>query len=160
MAHPASDTIATASINSTRQTRGDSEQSKFGTQSGSVEQRAGKGMERTVFRRKAQESAANESNCTSVTSHCFVFSFFTNTYHDKIKIIYAAWLRDKTWPTGMQAPDTDEEAQADAPTTDFPETPTQPGPPMVLPQIAPSDVLETASPWMMGLGGVNHVHLD
>ncbi|CAA7260041.1 unnamed protein product [Cyclocybe aegerita] len=28
-----------------------------------------------------------------------------------IKIIYAAWLRDKTWPVGMEAPDSDQEQQ-------------------------------------------------
>lgn len=26
----------------------------------------------------------------------------------KVKIVHAAWLRDRTWPVGMEAPDSDE----------------------------------------------------
>ena len=30
------------------------------------------------------------------------------TFRNKVKIAHAAWLRDRTWPVGMEAPDSDE----------------------------------------------------
>ncbi|KAF8914176.1 hypothetical protein CPB84DRAFT_1840910 [Gymnopilus junonius] len=69
-----------------------------------------------------------------------------------IKIIHAAWLRDRTWPVGMEAPDSDEEQQAQASAT--PETsvrrpnalqPVQYNSPATTP--ARSDVMEPAPPW-------------
>jgi len=68
-----------------------------------------------------------------------------------IKIIYIAWLRDKTWPAGMQAPDSDDEMQEDGTTTTtkVPESQNPPEQPTPLPTITPSEVLETKAPRML-----------
>lgn len=40
----------------------------------------------------------------------FIFKKGSGTIHilHKVKIVHAAWLRDGTWPVGIQAPDSDE----------------------------------------------------
>ena len=42
----------------------------------------------------------------------------SNTVHIllyKVKIAHAAWLRDRTWPVGMEAPDSDEKPSDERP---------------------------------------------
>lgn len=40
----------------------------------------------------------------------YPFKIFLDAIHilHKVKIAHAAWLRDRTWPVGMEAPDSDE----------------------------------------------------
>ncbi|TFK43721.1 hypothetical protein BDQ12DRAFT_718914 [Crucibulum laeve] len=39
-----------------------------------------------------------------------------------MKVIHAAWIRDNTWPVGMEAPDPDDILPDDPTTTDIPQT--------------------------------------
>ncbi|KAF8969452.1 hypothetical protein BDZ97DRAFT_245240 [Flammula alnicola] len=66
-----------------------------------------------------------------------------------IKIIHAAWLRDKTWPVGMEAPDSDDDQQAgDAPPANVPDNPTS-AQTVPIPSITSTEVMETMAPWML-----------
>ncbi|KAF8165531.1 hypothetical protein B0H34DRAFT_671350 [Crassisporium funariophilum] len=64
----------------------------------------------------------------------------------KIKIIHAAWLRDRTWPVGMEAPDTDEEEpDVRTPDTHQPPITIQPTPIPITDSSEPND---TGTPWI------------
>ncbi|PPQ65936.1 hypothetical protein CVT26_010698 [Gymnopilus dilepis] len=70
-----------------------------------------------------------------------------------IKIIHAAWLRDRTWPPGMEAPDSDDEQPAQGSATPqtslgTPDTslPGQHNPSAAM--YGRSDLMEPAPPWI------------
>jgi hypothetical protein len=48
---------------------------------------------------------------------------FTHLLH-KIKIIHASWLRDGTWPAGMEAPSSDDQAEQQVSAASEPDPPT------------------------------------
>jgi hypothetical protein len=108
-------------------------------------QRPRKGLERAFLRCTAQLHTAFEYRCKSLTSSLRIL------FHSiKVKIIHASWVRDKTWPVGMQAPESDEEQQPEDPspplvvdTLSAPVSSSQPAP---FPIYTSSEVLETMPP--------------
>ncbi|KDR83947.1 hypothetical protein GALMADRAFT_236456 [Galerina marginata CBS 339.88] len=68
-----------------------------------------------------------------------------------IKIIHAAWLRDRTWPVGLEAPVTDDEQQADiavAPPLEASRAPEKALQATMTTTLVPSDLMEPVPPRM------------
>lgn len=131
MAHSPHSSNITTALRSKTKARKYAQPPKRNIQHRTMEQWARTRVERSLLRREAENSAAHGSYCMFL--HCHLVEIGPLTFLNKIKIIHASWLQDKTWPSGMQAPSSDNELIDVTPSTQ-------------MPSISSVEILESPSP--------------